>query len=398
MNEETIHKKAEEILTDDSLLTESGEVLSCPGVDEEELLFSRSIQRSLLNQRKEWSSDEKAALQQQINQSLRKADKTMRLTRFASIAAILLIAFTATFVVWQSQRSGVLYFALNHANFTPKEQTRLIFEQGEEFDVETTESEIKYSLTNNSIKIDTLRQINALNHKKSYHTLLVPFGKRTKITLSDNTIVWVNSGSKLVYPSYFDKKKREVFLEGEAIFDVAHQENSSFHVLTKNMEVKVLGTIFSLCAYDDESSVSAVLQQGLIELKYKKPMSLGYSHQTITPGMMVVYCPKKGNLHQSFVNSKNYMSWKDGYVILEKKTLGYITRKLSRYYNIPIQIEEEDLAEETFSGYLDLRNTAQQVLDIISEVINIDVEAKEEQIIITRKADDTSVNGSVKNS
>ena len=105
----------------------------------------------------------------------------------------------------------------------------------------------------------------------------------------------------------------------------------------------------------------------------------------MVPGMLAVYNPENNVLVQSKVSTKNYTSWKDGYVILEKCPLSDIIKRLSRYYNISIKLEDKELANETFSGHLDLRNSAVQVLDVIAEMENIQIIRTDNEIKIRKK-------------
>jgi ferric-dicitrate binding protein FerR (iron transport regulator) len=283
--------------------------------------------------------------------------------------------------------SDIRNFALSNPTNTDSKQTRLLLSDKEEITIDTKESRIEYSATGSQIKIDVQRNVEQphIVEENSFNTVIVPYGKRSQITLSDNSKVWLNSGSKLVYPVKFVAKKREVFLEGEAIFEVSHDENHPFFVLTQSLDVKVLGTVFNLCAYSDEKTVSTVLESGSVELRFDSNIFTGQKKETMIPGMQAIFNPESKSLIQSMVKAKDYMSWKDGYVVLEKNSLESIAKRLSRYYNVSIEFENPELAAETFSGYLDLRNTAIQVLELISEIIDIEVLQVDDQIKIRRK-------------
>jgi ferric-dicitrate binding protein FerR (iron transport regulator) len=217
-----------------------------------------------------------------------------------------------------------------------------------------------------------------------YNTVIVPYGKRTQITLSDNSSVWLNSGSKLIYPARFAAEKREVYLEGEAIFEVSHNKQQPFMVITHDIEVKVLGTVFDISTYTDDATSSTILESGSVEMKYNNNSLLSSAKITMVPGMMAVYDPIEKTVKQTQVNTKLYTSWREGYFVFERQSLGEILKKISRYYNVSIQLNDQSLADETFTGPLDLRNSATQVLEIIAELINAKVENIDNQIIITR--------------
>lgn len=92
-------------------------------------------------------------------------------------------------------------------------------------------------------------------------------GSRSQLVLPDGTKVWLNAGSKLEYPKQFSGPIRSVTLQGEAYFDVAHNEGLPFFVHTKTFTVKVLGTAFNIRAYNDEDSAAASLIRGEIAIQ-----------------------------------------------------------------------------------------------------------------------------------
>lgn len=98
------------------------------------------------------------------------------------------------------------------------------------------------------------------------NTVEVPKGQRASLMLSDGTKVWLNSQSKLIYPTQFSDRERNVRLEGEAFFDVAHKEHLPFVVHSPLLAIKVLGTKFNVKAYFDEKSV-VTLAEGKVEVE-----------------------------------------------------------------------------------------------------------------------------------
>ena len=130
-----------------------------------------------------------------------------------------------------------------------------------------------------------------------YNTLIVPYGKRSQLQLADGSKVWLNSGSKLVYPVTFEGKRREVYIEGEAIFDVAHNAKQPFIVLSKDHEIEVLGTLFNVSNYLDDESISTTLKNGSVQIRYKTDSFLkGRKVLKIVPGTRSVY-KKNSNMN-----------------------------------------------------------------------------------------------------
>ena len=129
-----------------------------------------------------------------------------------------------------------------------------------------------------SLKYDTLGSSNiqqyALNTKISQassvknemHQIMVPNGKRADITFSDGTRIYINSGSKVIYPDIFEERKREILVEGEVYLDVAKRKDCPFVVKTREFDIRVLGTSFNVCAYREDEAASVVLVRGSVEV------------------------------------------------------------------------------------------------------------------------------------
>ena len=381
------NKKAEDILTDDSLIESLANANHKDGhLPKKELGLARRIFHAVHVNRKIICAEEKDLLDQRIISTINNSKQNKNLFWFGSAAVLLLLVGLTVIFQWTNQ-SDIKDFASQIAVASDSEYTRLILSGNKEIQIETKESKIEYSETSNEIKINAQKKVEqqAETESLTFNTIIVPYGKRTQITLSDNSTVWLNSGSKLVYPVRFSEDKREVYLEGEAIFEVSHNQKYPFHVLTRDLEVKVLGTVFNISAYIDDNTINTILKSGAVELIYKSNSFLSQTKEKMIPGMLAVYDPAKRTMEQTNVNTNNYLSWKDGYIVVERKTLGYIAKKLSRYYNIPIKIDNLELANESFSGYLDLRNSATQVLEMIAEIVEIKIKQLDDhQIIITK--------------
>jgi len=380
-------KRAEDILADDSLSEHliNGEI-SEDGIPAEELLFAENIRKALGAPKTPFNPDQKEFFGKSITDQINRSKKNKAIIRFSSAATILLLIGVSVFFQLQN-RSGIVQFASSLPAKPQSDFTQLMLPGEKVIQIETQESNIEYSASGEQINIDTQKQIEQTveSGNTAYNTVIVPYGKRTRITLSDNSTIWLNSGSKLVYPVCFDEDKREVFLEGEAIFEVSPDMAHPFHVISHNLEIKVLGTVFDLSAYADDSIINTVLEHGSVELIYKGTSMFGPTKEKMVPGMLAMYDPDSKSLVQKNVNTMDYTSWKDGYLNLDQKSLGSIVKKLSRYYNVSIEIEGQDLADETFTGHLDLRNTALQVLELIAETMDIELKQADHQIKIRKR-------------
>lgn len=385
MKNKNLEKKAEDILTDDFLVEELKNTnQSTKILIEDEYRLANEILDTLSENSSTLDHSRKELLGKRITHTINSAKRRNLIIRISTAAVFLLLIGITTFLT-MNKESEISVFARNNQSVPLSGNTRLILSGKEEIQINSDQSKIAYAVNGKEIQIDSSRiQQVVEDDKMVYNTVIVPYGKRTQITLSDNSSVWLNSGSKLIYPARFASEKREVYLEGEAIFEVSHNKQRPFMVITHDIEVKVLGTVFDVSAYTDDATSSTILESGSVELKYKSNSLLSHSKVKMMPGMMAVYDPLDKEVKQSQVNTKRYTSWREGYFIFERQSLGEILKKISRYYNVSIKLDDQSLADETFTGPLDLRNSATQVLEIISVMINAKVENVDNQIIITR--------------
>jgi ferric-dicitrate binding protein FerR (iron transport regulator) len=262
----------------------------------------------------------------------------------------------------------------------------LIIENGKEIQVGQTESEIRYDQKGENIVINSAQKIIQENRpEKSYNTVIVPYGKRTQITLAEGTKIWLNSGSKLIYPAVFAGENRKVYLEGEGIFDVTHFKSKPFIVKTKDLQIKVLGTVFNVSAYPDDQYSSTVLARGKIEVSPNGTNFFTKKEMILSPGTMAVYNPERKILDQHQVNPENYMSWRNGYLIFESERLEQILKQLGRYYNVKMVIQDPELGNETFSGSIDMKGTPEDVLGVIRQTTPFTITYDNEKILINSK-------------
>ena len=385
MKNKNWEKKAEDILTDDFLVEElRNKNQSTNLLIEEEFKLANDILDMVSENSGTFDRSQKELLGKQILHTISSAKRRSLIIRISTAAVFLLLIGITTFLT-MNKETEISVFARNNQSVPLTGNTRLILSGKEEIQIHSDQSKIAYTGNGKEIQVDSshVQQV-VEDDKMVYNTVIVPYGKRTQITLSDNSSIWLNSGSKLIYPARFAAEKREVYLEGEAIFEVSHNKERPFHVITRDMEVKVLGTVFDISAYTDDATSSTILESGSVELKYKTNSLLSQSTVTMVPGMLAVYNPIEKTVKQTQVNTKLYTSWREGYFVFERQTLGEILKKISRYYNVSIQLNDQSLANETFTGPLDLRNSATQVLEIIAVMINAKVEKIDNQILITR--------------
>lgn len=219
------------------------------------------------------------------------------------------------------------------------------------------------------ISISLLATYLLSNPTVSYATVEAPKGEKSKITLSDGTVVWLNSGSKLSYADNYKGSKFKVKLEGEGYFEVAKQKNRKFIVQTSVYDIEVKGTKFNVTAYKDEKIVTTTLLEGKIDLLHNN------KRVQIAPGEEVKYNVQTGTLSKSMAEDASAASvWTQNRFLYENITLRELAAKLSRQYGVNIRIEAPHFAEKRLN--LSLRNdeTADDVVKALAKIMSVKVE------------------------
>ncbi|HBG57966.1 FecR family protein [Proteiniphilum sp. UBA1028] len=215
--------------------------------------------------------------------------------------------------------------------------------------------------------------------RSSINRLVVPHGKRSKVLLPDGTQIWLNAGSTLIFPSYFEKKSREVKLLGEMYANVAHDPERPFLVKTAYLDVKVHGTGFNLSAYQDVSPW-IVLVEGSVEIKSDKGKEM-----KLVPNERVVR-NENGSLERSRVNVSSYVSWKDGYLTYHETPISEVLRQIERYYNLSFNLDDHvSLQGMTCSGKIILSDNLDNVLTALTLISDTRYHRENKSIYIYRK-------------
>lgn len=237
------------------------------------------------------------------------------------------------------------------------------------------------------------RQFKPNDFSVSVNEINVPFGSRTNIILPDGTTVWLNSGSKLTYNSDYGKVNRKVSLQGEAFFNVKHNEGSNFIVKTSDLEIQDLGTEFVVKAYPDESLIETILINGKVEISKTNNVQ-DKMHYTLEPKQKLTYNKllqdnKNGNIKVTHVNDpQDYASWKDGKLIINSENLEELALKLERFYNVKITFQDSSVKSFKFSGTLeDL--TVEEVFMAISKTAPIEFKITKNNIYLKMKRKST---------
>ena len=268
--------------------------------------------------------------------------------RYLQIAAILLMV--SGIGIWQFQKNTPTHKLLDFAAQNVGKKSMMV-------NSKTSKTNTDVTTLSNENEEENIITTNDFN------TLVVGNGKRSAIKLPDGTKVWLNSGSRLIYPVKFSGDTREVYLEGEAYFDVTHDKKHPFNVRSSNMNISVLGTEFYVSSSEGNDNNYAVLVQGSIV--FSTGTWLNKKEHQLVPGQRINYNLKENTLAIAEVKTTEFRSWKEGYIDVNSESLDAIIQRVAKYYNMEISIQNLDLSDEKFSGRLDFQSSADDVLNIL---------------------------------
>jgi len=218
----------------------------------------------------------------------------------------------------------------------------------------------------------------AVNH--AFNEVISSIDAISKVTLPDGSIVWLNHNSSLRYPAVFNGKNRIVELIGEGYFEVVHNSKIPFIVNAKGIQIKAIGTTFNIMAYPDEDRVETSLINGLVELQRTETNGKLIPLVKMRPTELAIF--QKGNNEISIrtINDDRYFSWKDGKLVFNKESIGEVIKKLSRWYNVDIQLKDPELLELTYTGTF-TQETLVQVMELLAMVSPINYTISDRQLI-----------------
>lgn len=215
-----------------------------------------------------------------------------------------------------------------------------------------------------------------------YNTLRVPCGGEYRLTLADGTKVWINSGSELIFPTQFSASKREVYLKGEAYFEIAPNKQQPFFVNSNRILVHATGTAFNVMAYQDEPELQVTLVEGGVNIEENLKVI-----SKLTPNHQFSLNKENGQFSVTTVDPRSATAWKNGRFYFDNEMLASIIRKLARWYNIEIQCADPEITQYKFSGEIRKYEDASRVFNMLklTNEINYTIQSDKKIIIHATK-------------
>jgi hypothetical protein len=307
-------------------------------------------------------------------------------TRFFSIiplymrvaAMILVILSVGSVIVYQKFTSDPL---TQFANQTVADgsHSMIVLSDGTSQQLKNNDSFIDYKSANGEVIVKNKDQEELIDNSNSHkeavlNQIVVPYGQRQRVLLSDGTLVQLNAGSKLTFPASFTGKTREVFLKGEGFFEVSKNAQMPFIVKTDQIDIRVLGTTFNISAYSDEQFVTTVLLEGKVNVEEKDKLFTN-EKLTLSPGQGCFYSVADKHSNVKEVSVSDYVLWKDGLYKFQDMPLREVANRVRRYYNMNIQVNDEQLANTLVSGKLVLTDDFAEVMQYLSKTVEGKYEA-----------------------
>lgn len=230
-------------------------------------------------------------------------------------------------------------------------------------------------------------------------------GQKTKVTLPDGSQVWLNSNTTLRYPTLFDSKERNVYIDGEGFFDVTHKSNQPFIVSTSSqLKIRVFGTSFNVMAYKDENVVEATLVNGKISIEGVQTKGKKTKTFFMEPNETFRYIKKnvkdsgeeeqlgetksvsKKQIEPAIVLNKHVdvspiLAWRDGKLIFNNESFESLSTRLERWYNVKIYFDDRDVKRIKFTGVFEKENI-NQVLNYLKILTPFEYEMRLNEIHI----------------
>ena len=212
--------------------------------------------------------------------------------------------------------------------------------------------------------------------KRADNRLLVPQGQTYNLALADGTNVMLNAESELTFPSEFDTDRREVFLKGEAFFQVTHNEKAPFIVHTDQLDVQVLGTTFNVSGYNNENMLKVTLVEGSIRIHQQ-----GDSVK-IRPNEQYNYNKNTREKRVQTVDTELFTSWVNDEYIFKDTTLDEIFNRINHWYMFDVTYESPSLKEKRFFLTIGRDASLDQIIQIINSTEEVCIEKKDNHIVV----------------
>jgi ferric-dicitrate binding protein FerR (iron transport regulator) len=214
----------------------------------------------------------------------------------------------------------------------------------------------------------------------AYNEIIIPYGERSEIALYDGTKVWLNSGTRLKFPTSFQNKERRVYLDGEAYFEVTKKGDSQpFIVSTPSMDIKVLGTHFNVNAYAEDHQVAATLEEGkIVAINNRTKLKT-----ELAPGDQLSLDISTGQVIRRKVDTQLFTSWKENLLRFQDATFDDVIQKMERWYDVDIIVDKGMKVSKLYTMTIKTESL-REMLDLLTYTTSMKYEIDQNKVFIGR--------------
>jgi ferric-dicitrate binding protein FerR (iron transport regulator) len=261
--------------------------------------------------------------------------------------------------------------------------------------IEKRKSQLKFNtrIFNNVVKIAAvivlgifigIYTVSLINKQDPvYYSAHSPSGSVSEMILPDGSVIFLNADSRIKYSIEGENGNREVFLDGEAWFEVQKNKKKPFIVHTGYYDVNVTGTQFNVKAYSSENEVITTLEEGEVYINSTEQLKLSENIK-LNPGEQIVLAKNSNEIEVKTVNTQWFTSWKDNTLIFVNMSLQELIVLLERKYGVDIIVKNKDILDLHFDGTIK-NETIIEILDIIKTALPVNYKVTDQKIEIEAK-------------
>ncbi|WP_018337232.1 FecR domain-containing protein [Butyricimonas synergistica] len=343
-----------------------------------------AVRQRLTVLREEFHPDVKGRLQSVKKHKKRRVRFVVEWMRYVAVG--ILLVSVGGYLLWndgKKEEEGHRVFA--KVAVPGKEQAYIVWANGVQVAIDETMKDTLLTGDGGAmVRVDSNRVLRyegrdvSEGQEQRVHKLVIPNGGEYRMVLEDGSIVWLNSASTLEIPERFAAGERRVRLVGEAYFKVKKDSSRPFYVATERVDVRVLGTEFNVSAYEEDRGVATTLVNGSVRVDARggESVVLEPGQQALTTG---------GGIEVQDVDVSYVTSWVNGKFSFDNSRLENIARQVSRWYDVKISFEDDDLKEIRFSGAMLKFRPLSDLIEMIEATSFVRFSVKGENIIISRK-------------
>jgi ferric-dicitrate binding protein FerR (iron transport regulator) len=337
---------------------------------------------ALFNKEKAWSQ-----LEQKLFEPRTVRFTTQKILRYAA-AIMLPLLIAGGFAIRYLNRPQALTMAEIDTVYTPGSQKAVLIlsdggtvelEEGMSLE-ELQEGDAKINILNSFLNY-TSTDRSGRGSDMIYNELRTPRGGGYNLRLSDGTGVWLNAGSSIRFPVAFAGNSRQVFLEGEAYFEVSHN-GEPFIVSTADMDVRVLGTSFNVSAYSDEDQFRTTLVEGKVSVELKAEEDALSKSLVLEPDHQAIYNRSESEILEVEVIAAQYTSWMRGKLEFHNESLEQVMKRLARWYDFEYDFENPEARDFHFSARLDKAENISTIMEMLEMTTDIKFELRDQKIVV----------------